>query len=126
MIPIMTHEFEGYHHTRYHPFWQACEALEIIVHFHSGGSNMHQYFGDNWPAEPADDYVGGMGVDVADEPGPDRDRGVGRGRWSLGSGASGGCCHAEEQRQREGSAHGFFLVLRGCVLHIVNCGKGNW
>jgi predicted TIM-barrel fold metal-dependent hydrolase len=66
MIPIMTHEFEGYHHTRYHPFWEACEALEIIVHFHSGGSNTHQYFGDNWPAESADEFVGGMGVYVTE------------------------------------------------------------
>lgn len=57
---------EGYHHTRYHPFWEACEALEIIVHFHSGGSNTLQYFGDKWPAESADEFVGGMGIYVTE------------------------------------------------------------
>jgi predicted TIM-barrel fold metal-dependent hydrolase len=66
MIPSMTNEFPGYHHEKYHPFWEACEALGIIVHFHSGPGPMADYFGPNWPNDSADDRPGAMGVYVSE------------------------------------------------------------
>jgi predicted TIM-barrel fold metal-dependent hydrolase len=66
MIPSMTNDFPGYHHTRYHPFWEACEDLGIIVHFHSGPGPMADFFGAGWPDEPADEYPGAMGIYVSE------------------------------------------------------------
>ncbi len=66
MIPVQHHEFPGYNHTRYHPFWEACESLGVMVHFHSGPGSQVDCFGPDWPAEDASDYVGAMGLYVSE------------------------------------------------------------
>ena len=66
MIPSMTNDFPGYHHTKYHPFWEACEDLGVIVHFHSGPGPMADFFGAGWPDESADDFPGAMGIYVSE------------------------------------------------------------
>lgn len=54
VLPNLTRHHAGYNHTRYHPFWEACESLGLVVHFHSGAAPMEQYFGDDWPNTPSD------------------------------------------------------------------------
>ena len=66
MLPVQTHEFPGYNHTRYHPFWEACESLGVMVHFHSGPAPQDQYFGPDWPADNGDEYIGAMGLYVSE------------------------------------------------------------
>ena len=66
MIPSMVGDFPHYHHVKYHPFWEACEDLGIIVHFHSGPGAMADYFGPNWPEESAEAYPGAMGIYVSE------------------------------------------------------------
>ena len=40
MIPVMTNEFDGYNHIKYDPFWEICQDLGIMIHFHSGPGPM--------------------------------------------------------------------------------------
>ncbi len=65
-IPLMTRGHRSYHHKCYYPFWEACQDLGLIVHFHSGGAPMDDFFGDNWPAETDDGYVSPMGCFVSE------------------------------------------------------------
>ena len=66
MIPVQTHEFPGYNHIKYDPFWEACQDLGVMVHFHSGPGPMEDFFGPNWPEESADDRPGAMGLYVSE------------------------------------------------------------
>jgi predicted TIM-barrel fold metal-dependent hydrolase len=66
MIPVMTNEFPGYNHIKYDPFWEACQDLGVMVHFHSGPGPMDNFFGPDWPAESADDRPGAMGLYVSE------------------------------------------------------------
>ena len=66
MIPSMTNDFPHYNHIKYDPFWEACESLGIIIHFHSGPAAMADYFGPEWPEVSADDRPGAMGVYVSE------------------------------------------------------------
>lgn len=67
LIPHMTNEFECYHHTRYHPFWQACESLGIVVNFHSGATPQKNYFGPSFPdCSDKENFPGAMGVFVSE------------------------------------------------------------
>jgi predicted TIM-barrel fold metal-dependent hydrolase len=66
MIPVMTGEFPHYNHVRYHPFWEACQDLGVMINFHSGPGPMSDYFGAGWPQESADDRVGAMGIYVSE------------------------------------------------------------
>jgi len=66
MIPSMVGDFPHYNHVKYHPFWEACEDLGIIVHFHSGPGAMADYFGPEWPEVSADDRPGAMGIYVSE------------------------------------------------------------
>lgn len=66
MLPNLTYDHPGYHHTRYHPFWEACQDLGLIVHFHSGGAPHANFFGPKWPEETSPDYVGAMGIYVSE------------------------------------------------------------
>jgi predicted TIM-barrel fold metal-dependent hydrolase len=61
MIPVMWHDYPGYHHPRYDPFWAVCEELELVVNFHSGPAPQEEYFGA-WPPLPGEDSTrGAMG-----------------------------------------------------------------
>jgi predicted TIM-barrel fold metal-dependent hydrolase len=61
MIPVMWHDYPGYHHPRYDPFWAVCEELELVVNFHSGPAPQEEYFGV-WPPQPGEDSTrGAMG-----------------------------------------------------------------
>lgn len=67
VLPNLTRHHAGYNHTRYHPFWEACESLGLVVHFHSGAAPMEQYFGNDWPNTPADiDNPGAIGAYVSE------------------------------------------------------------
>ncbi|WP_101758618.1 amidohydrolase family protein [Oceanicoccus sp. KOV_DT_Chl] len=67
LIPHMTNQFSCYHHTRYHPFWQACEALNIVVNFHSGATPQKNYFGEKYPEDlDKEHHPGAMGVFVSE------------------------------------------------------------
>ena len=66
VIPNLTSTHGSYHNTRYHPFWEACEALGLIVHFHSGGAPMEDYFGADWPAEEHPENIGAVGCYVSE------------------------------------------------------------
>ena len=66
MIPVMTQQFPGYHHVKYDPFWEACQALGVMVHFHSGPGPMEDFFGPDWPDQPVNDRPGAMGLYVSE------------------------------------------------------------
>lgn len=66
MIPSMTGDFPAYNHTRYHPFWQACEDLGVIIHFHSGPADTAAYFGPDFPTASTEDRPGAMGIYVSE------------------------------------------------------------
>ena len=67
MIPTLWGEHPAYHHTRYDPFWEVCEDLGVIVHFHSGPAPHPEYFGKNWPVEDDSQHMpGAMGVYVSE------------------------------------------------------------
>jgi predicted TIM-barrel fold metal-dependent hydrolase len=67
MIPTLWGDHAPYHHTRYDPFWEVCEDLDVIVHFHSGPAPHGEYFGPEFPMEDARDRLpGGMGIYVSE------------------------------------------------------------
>ena len=66
MIPPITDNFPGYHHTQYDPFWEACEDLGLIVHFHSGPADIPAYFGPDFPASSTEELPGAMGIYVSE------------------------------------------------------------
>ncbi len=66
LLPNLTYDHPGYHHARYHPFWEACQDLGLIVHFHSGGAPHSQFFGPKWPEESDPDFIGAMGIYVSE------------------------------------------------------------
>ena len=67
MIPTLWGEHDAYHHTKYDPFWEVCEDLGVIIHFHSGPAPHPEYFGKNWPVEDQSDQLpGAMGIYVSE------------------------------------------------------------
>ena len=67
MIPTLWGDQPAYHHTRYNPFWEVCEDLGVIVHFHSGPAPHPEYFGKDWPVEDSSEQLpGAMGVYVSE------------------------------------------------------------
>ena len=66
VIPNVTRGHSSYNHTKYHPFWEACESLGVIVHLHSGGAPMDDFFGENWPMEEQPELVGSIGCYVSE------------------------------------------------------------
>ena len=67
MIPTMWGEHSPYHDRKYDPFWEVCEDLGVIIHFHSGPAPHPEYFGSGFPAEDrSDELPGAMGVYVSE------------------------------------------------------------
>ncbi|TDG15489.1 amidohydrolase [Seongchinamella unica] len=67
MIPTLWYEQDAYHHVKYDPFWEVCEDLGVIVHFHSGPAPHAEYFGAGFPAEDNREQLpGAMGVYVSE------------------------------------------------------------
>ncbi len=67
MIPTMWCEHDPYHHVKYDPFWEACEDLGVIIHFHSGPAPHPEFFGKDWPVEDQSDSLpGAMGIYVSE------------------------------------------------------------
>jgi predicted TIM-barrel fold metal-dependent hydrolase len=67
MIPTLWGEHAPYHDIKYNPFWEVCEDLGVIVHFHSGPAPHPEYFGANWPQENRSEQLpGAMGIYVSE------------------------------------------------------------
>ena len=66
MIPSMTNHLPAYNHVKYDPFWEACEDLGLIVHFHSGPADTPAYFGPEFPMASGGDRPGAMGIYVSE------------------------------------------------------------
>jgi predicted TIM-barrel fold metal-dependent hydrolase len=67
MIPTLWGEHAPYHDIKYNPFWEVCEDLGVIVHFHSGPAPHPEYFGANWPEENRSEQLpGAMGIYVSE------------------------------------------------------------
>ncbi|MEH6633941.1 MAG: amidohydrolase family protein [Halioglobus sp.] len=67
MIPTLWGEHSPYHDTKYDPFWEVCEDLGVIIHFHSGPAPHPEYFGSNWPQEDRSEQLpGAMGIYVSE------------------------------------------------------------
>ena len=67
MIPTMWLEHDPYHHVKYDPFWEVCEDLGVVIHFHSGPAPHPEYFGRDWPVEDnSDQFPGAMGAYVSE------------------------------------------------------------
>ncbi len=67
MIPTMWLDQDPYHHVKYDPFWEICEDLGVIVHFHSGPAPHPEYFGAGFPVEDKSaELPGAMGIYVSE------------------------------------------------------------
>lgn len=67
MIPTMWGDQAPYHDRKYDPFWEVCQDLGVIVHFHSGPAPQPEYFGKEWPREDrSEDLPGAMGIYVSE------------------------------------------------------------
>jgi predicted TIM-barrel fold metal-dependent hydrolase len=67
MIPTLWYDKDPYHHVKYDPFWEVCEDLGVIVHFHSGPAPHYEYFGAGFPAEDTTSQLpGAMGIYVSE------------------------------------------------------------
>ena len=71
MLPHMWVDQDPYHHPKYDPMWAECEALGMVVHYHSGAAPMQDYFGANIfgpsaTTEPGPDLPGGLGIYVTE------------------------------------------------------------
>ncbi len=52
---------------KYDPFWEVCEDLGVVSHFHSGPAPHPEYFGREWPAvDQSDQLPGAMGAYVSE------------------------------------------------------------
>jgi hypothetical protein len=52
---------------KYDPFWEVCEDLGVIIHFHSGPAPHPEYFGPGFPEEDQRDQLpGAMGIYVSE------------------------------------------------------------
>lgn len=66
LIPLLTREFAPYHHPRYHPFWEACEDLGMVVCFHSGAAPMEEFFGEGFPESDQSEHPGAVGIYISE------------------------------------------------------------
>lgn len=66
LIPHYFTDHDQYHHPRYDPFWEACQSLGVIVHFHSGAAPMNQYLGKEFPKDAPVEYPGAIGMFVSE------------------------------------------------------------
>jgi predicted TIM-barrel fold metal-dependent hydrolase len=70
LIPCTWGRLAPYHHPKYDPLWAACQALGLVVHFHSGAAPIEDYFGPMHPAEgeggPAPALPGAMGIYISE------------------------------------------------------------
>jgi predicted TIM-barrel fold metal-dependent hydrolase len=67
MIPTLWYGNDPYHNVKYDPFWEVCEDLGVIVHFHSGPAPHAEYFGAGFPVEDKrDELPGAMGIYVSE------------------------------------------------------------
>jgi predicted TIM-barrel fold metal-dependent hydrolase len=66
LIPCAWGRLAPYHHPKYDPLWQACEALDLVVHFHSGAAPTEDYFGPFPPPEGAPALPGAMGIYISE------------------------------------------------------------
>jgi predicted TIM-barrel fold metal-dependent hydrolase len=67
MIPTLWGDQDPYHHVKYHPFWEVCEDLGVIIHFHSGPASHAEYFGSGFPLEDQrEELPGAMGIYVSE------------------------------------------------------------
>ena len=63
LLPCQWGSRAPYHHRKYDPLWAACQANDVVVHFHSGPAPVEDYFGDF--TEMAD-LPGAMGIYVSE------------------------------------------------------------
>jgi predicted TIM-barrel fold metal-dependent hydrolase len=56
LIPSMWGKLDAYHHPKYEPIWAACEALDLVIHLHSGAAPMQDY----------DEHLGMMGIYITE------------------------------------------------------------
>lgn len=55
-----------YHMSRYDPVWEICQDLDMPIHFHSGPSPIHDYFGPI-PAAPGQEFnQGAVGIYITE------------------------------------------------------------
>jgi predicted TIM-barrel fold metal-dependent hydrolase len=67
MIPTMWGDQAPYHDVKYDPFWEVCEDLGVIIHFHSGPAPHPEYFGAGFPVENRSaELPGAMGIYVSE------------------------------------------------------------
>lgn len=67
MIPTLWENHAPYHDRKYDPFWEVCEDLGVIIHFHSGPAPHPEYFGEKWPEEDrSEELPGAMGIYVSE------------------------------------------------------------
>lgn len=67
MLPTLWGDYDAYHHTKYDPFWEVCEDLGVVIHFHSGPAPMKEMFGKDFPnSDESESHPGGMGIYVSE------------------------------------------------------------
>jgi predicted TIM-barrel fold metal-dependent hydrolase len=66
VIPPRWGAHDAYHHTKYDPVWEACQDLDMPVHFHSGPSPIEDYFGPIPAPEGHEIQPGAMGAYITE------------------------------------------------------------
>jgi predicted TIM-barrel fold metal-dependent hydrolase len=67
MIPTLWYDQDPYHNVKYDPFWEVCQDLGVIIHFHSGPAPHAEYFGAGFPEQDNRDVLpGAMGIYVSE------------------------------------------------------------
>jgi predicted TIM-barrel fold metal-dependent hydrolase len=66
ILPPRWGHFDGYHHAKYDPVWEACQDLGMPIHFHSGPAPIEEYFGPMPAPEGQRAPPGAMGVYITE------------------------------------------------------------
>ncbi|MGH0036590.1 MAG: amidohydrolase family protein [Myxococcota bacterium] len=66
LMPCYWGRQDPYHHPKYDPLWSVCQELDVVIHFHSGGAPIHDYFGPMPPSDDSIDLPGAVGIYISE------------------------------------------------------------
>jgi len=66
LLPCYWGRRDPYHHPKYDPLWAACQDLDVVVHFHSGGAPIEDYFGALPSGDAGVELPGAVGIYISE------------------------------------------------------------